>query len=254
MTKNHARKSRSYVALGILGFLCIFFFVLFSFLGIWQVQRLYWKADLIERVNARIHNPLVAAPSKAKWALMTVDNSDYTPVSIHGAFLNDKEVLVTTLANEDAGYWLIVPFQTDDGAFVFINRGFIPMNRKDRGARKGGEIDEPTTINGILRMSEKPGVWPRKNNPAENLWYYRNIPQMTQKLNLQGDVAPYFIDADNTPNFGNVPVGGLTVVSFPNNHLVYAVTWCLLALGMLAAFIFLIMTERNRRRGINDDD
>ena len=43
------------------------------------------------------------------------------------------------------------------------------------------------------------------------------------------DAAPYFIDADATPNPGGFPVGGLTVVGFPNNHLVYAVTWFSLA-------------------------
>jgi surfeit locus 1 family protein len=31
-------------------------------------------------------------------------------------------------------------------------------------------------------------------------------------------------------------VGGRTIVSFPNNHLQYALTWFALALGLLAVF------------------
>jgi surfeit locus 1 family protein len=43
------------------------------------------------------------------------------------------------------------------------------------------------------------------------------------------DTAPFFLDADATPNPGGYPVGGLTVIAFRNNHLVYALTWFALA-------------------------
>src|SRR3954470_20013179 len=48
-------------------------------------------------------------------------------------------------------------------------------------------------------------------------------------------VAPFFIDADDTPNPGGWPRGGLTIISFPNNHLVYALTWFCLALMLAGA-------------------
>ncbi len=50
-----------------------------------------------------------------------------------------------------------------------------------------------------------------------------------------GDTAPYFIDADGTLNPGGWPVGGLTVISFPNSHLIYAITWYALAVTVLGA-------------------
>jgi surfeit locus 1 family protein len=43
-------------------------------------------------------------------------------------------------------------------------------------------------------------------------------------------VAPFFIDADATANPGGSPVGGLTVIAFSNNHLLYAIIWFGLAL------------------------
>ena len=51
--------------------------------------------------------------------------------------------------------------------------------------------------------------------------------------------APYFIDADATPNPGGLPIGGLTVVQFRNSHLVYAATWYALAIMTAAALIIL---------------
>jgi surfeit locus 1 family protein len=47
------------------------------------------------------------------------------------------------------------------------------------------------------------------------------------------DAVPFFIDADNKPNFGGLPVGGVTIIDFPNNHLQYAVTWYGLALALI---------------------
>lgn len=53
-------------------------------------------------------------------------------------------------------------------------------------------------------------------------------------------IAPFFIDADAAPNPGGYPIGGLTVLRFNNNHLVYALTWfALAAISAAAAFLLL---------------
>lgn len=44
------------------------------------------------------------------------------------------------------------------------------------------------------------------------------------------------------------PVGGLTVISFPNSHLVYAITWYGLALMVALAAWYVARTERRLRR------
>ena len=49
---------------------------------------------------------------------------------------------------------------------------------------------------------------------------------MAQSIGLSADeVLPFFIDADDAPNPGGLPVGGVTRISFPNDHLQYAITW-----------------------------
>ena len=57
-------------------------------------------------------------------------------------------------------------------------------------------------------------------------------------------MAPYFIDADATNVAPDAPVGGLTVVSFPNNHLVYAITWYALAALVAAAAVWRVWVSR----------
>jgi surfeit locus 1 family protein len=56
-------------------------------------------------------------------------------------------------------------------------------------------------------------------------------------------VAPYFIDAEAAPGNAAAPVGGLTVVSFHDNHLVYALTWYALA-AMTAGAALRLLRER----------
>ena len=62
------------------------------------------------------------------------------------------------------------------------------------------------------------------------------------------DVAPYFIDADAASDPGAWPRGGLTVIRFPNSHLVYALTWFGMALLSLVG-MGLVLRERGRGKG-----
>ena len=65
---------------------------------------------------------------------------------------------------------------------------------------------------------------------------------------IEGPVAPYFIDAAGMSD-GGYPVAGLTVVSFRNTHLVYAITWFALAAMVVAGLAILWRHERKLRRG-----
>ncbi len=42
---------------------------------------------------------------------------------------------------------------------------------------------------------------------------------------------------------GGWPVGGNTRVSFPDNHLQYAITWFTLALGLIAVFVAFVRQQ-----------
>jgi surfeit locus 1 family protein len=92
--------------------------------------------------------------------------------------------------------------------------------------------DAVGTVTGLLRLTEPHGAFLRSNDPAADRWYSRDIAAIAADRGL-GKVAPYFIDADAAPGSEGLPIGGLTVLTFPNNHLVYAFTWA--ALALLAA-------------------
>lgn len=258
------RARPSTLRLVFLGIITLVLVCLFTSLGTWQVHRRAWKLDLIERVNSRVHAPPVAGPTDAQWPAINANADEYRHISLTGTFLYDKDTLVQAVTDLGGGYWVLTPLRTTDGKLVMVNRGFVPPEWKEKvPAGAAGE----TPVTGLLRMPEPGGGFLRKNVPAENLWYSRDVQAIATARGLNpADVAPYFVDADGangaaaslpnsdgeattgTPKARQYPVGGLTVISFPNNHMSYILTWYALALMAAAGGIFVIRLElRNRR-------
>jgi len=215
-------------------------FMLFAALGSWQIQRLNWKRQLIARVEQRVHAGAVAPPAKSAWPQISAESDEYRHVRVSGVFLDavTTKVLASTVLGR--GYWVLTPLRVADGSIVFVNRGFIAANLTAIAPSADGEIT------GLLRMSEPGGAFLHNNDPDHQLWYSRDVQAIAAAHHLSG-VAPYFIDADAsvTPatDAANVPVGGLTVIAFNNNHLVYTLTWFALALMVAGACFHLVRSE-----------
>jgi surfeit locus 1 family protein len=193
-------------------------------LGVWQLQRRVWKRDLIAAVQARVHAAPVPAPGPGDWARIDAAHDAYRRVWARGTFLNDRETLVQAVTEKGAGFWVMTPLKTDRGFTLLVNRGFVPAELKVPGARRAGRIEGETVVAGLLRITEPQGGFLRRNAPAQARWYSRDVAAIARADGLER-VAPYFIDADAAPNPGGWPLGGLTVIRFPNSHLVYALTW-----------------------------
>ncbi len=215
-------------------------------LGIWQVERRAWKLDLIERVDARVHAPAVPAPTRAEWPAIDKTADEYRRVQLTGTFLNDRETLVQAVTDLGGGFWVVTPLRATDGSITLVNRGFVPGDRRDPASRPEGQLDGEQTVEGLLRMSEPGGRFLRANEPAADRWYSRDVAAIADARGLDGPVAPYFVDAGAEAVPGGYPVGGLTVIRFNNNHLVYALTWFALALMLAAAVVFVWRHDRNR--------
>jgi surfeit locus 1 family protein len=213
-------------------------------LGVWQLQRLAWKEALIARVESRLGASPVAAPGPAAWPELDLTEAEYQPVTVSGRFLNADEIhVVYTLTGPKGpaggiGYLVMTPFETDGGWVVYVNRGFVPRDRKDPATRQAGEIEGVTTVVGLLRQPSARAWFTPADNPARNEWFSRDPTVFAAAKGLPAaSVAPYVIDAKFDPGLpGGLPQGGETIVSFPNNHLQYAVTWFGLALALIGVF------------------
>jgi surfeit locus 1 family protein len=226
----------------IFGLLALTSIITFLALGVWQVERRAWKLNLIAQVDQRVHAIASSAPGADIWPSLTAAHDAYRHITVHGAFRNDQETLIATSTVLGAGYWVLTPLQTDAGFTVLVNRGFVPTERRAQPTRTEGLIPDNVTVTGLLRMTEPGGRLLRPNVPAADRWYSRDVAALAAQHHLN-NVAPYFIDADATPNHGGLPIGGLTEVTFPNNHLVYAFTWFSLAAMVIGVGVKLVLAK-----------
>ena len=230
------------VVLGVLGVLV---FAALVALGTWQVRRLYWKLDLIERVDRRVHAEPVASPGADRWDRLTRQSDEYRHVRLTGIFLPQSTTLVQAVTDLGSGFWILTALRTAEGNVVLINRGYVPSVATAAPFKTSQPATGPdrVTVTGLLRMNEPGGGFLRKNDPAVDRWYSRDVVAIAAARGLS-HAAPYFIDQDAALDApGKYPVGGLTVVSFPNNHLVYALTWYALALMVAGGGLWAVRYE-----------
>ncbi len=217
-------------------------------LGNWQVKRLFWKEELIARIDARIK----LAPMPLDEFLdrqMLEDNWPYSPVSATGIYDHSKEVYFYATNKTGAAGWNVhTPMRLANGKLLIVNRGFVPFDWKDPSNRLDGQLTGIQQITGLVRVpgNEKPSSFVPNNALEKREFYWRSLPQMISLMGNKPDqeFVPFFIDANDAPNPGDWPQGGTTIISLPNNHLQYAVTWYGLALTLLGVGGYFLYTRR----------
>jgi surfeit locus 1 family protein len=213
-------------------------------LGVWQVERLAWKEGLIARVTARLDAPAGPAPPPSAWGRLDLADLQYEPVAVTGRFDNRHVIHVVQALTEPKGrlggigYMVMTPLTTADGWTVYVNRGFVPADHKDPATRAGGQIEGEVTVTGLLRAPYDRSWFAPADNGARNEWFSRDPVLYAKASGIDpAKVAPYIIDAKFDPGLpGGMPQGGETIVTFPNNHLQYAITWFGLAAALLGVF------------------
>lgn len=252
---NHTKTPRQPRGVFVLGLLALFGVVVFAgfvALGVWQVHRRAWKHDLIARVDARVHAEAVDAPGRGQWPQVSAGNDEYRRVKLTGAFLQDKSVRVRASTELGMGSWLLTPMRLRNGDIVLVNRGFVSPAWCDGKATCVPGPSGDTAVSGLLRISEPKGAFLQKNDTTGDRWYSRDVAAIAAAKGL-ATVAPYFVDADaaSSPGRGegnDGPVGGLTVIAFPDNHLSYALTWFGMALLTLLGGWIVWKDQRRKRR------
>jgi len=201
-------------------------------LGVWQLQRLSWKEALIATVSGH----MTAAPvSLGQILAMSPDAAQYRKVALVGRFDNGNEAYVfTTNESGDPVYHVLTPFITDDAHTLMVDRGEIPQAKLSPQSRT--PLDGETHIVGVWRVPDGTGLFTPKPELEKHIWYARDLSGIAAADGVKL-VAPVVIEADSAPNPGGLPVGGQTVVDFPNNHLQYAITWFGLAAGLFGVYL-----------------
>lgn len=228
-------------------------------LGTWQLQRKTWKEGLIAALTAQLAAPPSALPAASTWPHLDENAQQYRRVTFTAQFDNAKEALVYAIPSafrpdvQDAGpgYWVFTPARLTDGSTVIVNRGFVPDGRQDPKSRAQGELAGPVTLVGALRWPDARHWFTPTDDPSHNLWFSRDPVAIAAAKGLggQGPVAPFYVEQESPVPPGGLPQPGKLVVSLPDNHLQYALTWFGLALVLAGTFISWALSSRREKSG-----
>ncbi len=200
-------------------------------LGIWQLQRLAWKEEILARIEDRIKD----APTDFSGLATPDPTADrYRPVRLSG--LTDTDVLVLSgRKGEGAGYEVIAAFVLPDGRRVLLDRGFIPGN-----ARAVARPPVALTVIGNLQWPDEVDSYTPPPDLAARLWFARDVVSMSEFLNTEPVLVVARSADGQEPDIVPVPVD---TIGIPNEHLNYAITWFSLAAvwaGMTAHLLWRI--------------
>lgn len=200
-------------------------------LGVWQVQRLAWKTDLLARIETRLAadpEPLPADPDPLRDA--------YLRVQERGAIEPGELDVYTSVPGQGVGYRVIVPFVLADRRRILLDRGFVPIEDKAAARRVG-----PIEVRGSLMWPKETDRFTDPPDREKNIWFAREVGLMSAAL----DTLPVMLvtEASDDPDAPRaLPVG----IDIPNNHLQYAVTWFGLAIAWAGMTLYWLWRIRRR--------
>jgi len=213
-------------------------FVILIGLGVWQIERKAWKEGLIADLTQRLAAPPQALPPPRDWPALDAARDEYRRVSFTAQFDNTNEALVFASASgfrpdvsdSGPGYWVFTPAQLADGSIDA---------RKDPKTRNAGEVSGPVALVGVMRWSDSRHWFTPSDDAAHNLWFTRDPAAIAAAKGLgkeAGSVAPFYVEQESPAPPGGLPQPGKLVVSLPDNHLQYALTWFGLAAVLAGSF------------------
>ncbi|MDI1328378.1 MAG: SURF1 family protein [Brevundimonas sp.] len=212
---------------------CVLACVLLVSLGVWQVQRMQWKAGLIAEAEAAATHPPVP--------VMQV----YRPRHEFRSVIIDCPGLATapfvemkTIENGEIGVRLISACPLPSKPFVtLIDRGFVSAAISARPSVRPS--NESVRIIGQLRMPPKPSEFAPP--PEGDVFYARDHLAMGRALGVRKWLASPMIFATTSSNPEWLALEpSAPPAAFSNNHLGYALTWFGLALALAGFYIVLL--------------
>ncbi len=204
-------------------------------LGVWQLQRHQEKTAMIAERSERTAAAPVALPGPDD----DIAGLEFRRARATGTFLHDRELyLAARSLNGNPGYHVVTPLQLRDGRRLMVDRGWVPLDRKDPATRGEGQLAGPVTIDGVVRLPGRQNWLVPDNDPATNVWFWMDLPAMAATTGTApAALAPVYLDAGPAANPGGYPLGGQTRLNLPNDHLQYAITWFLLAAALAVIYV-----------------
>ena len=214
------------VFIGFAGTACLLY------LGKWQIDRLYWKLDVLKKIDQKIAAAPVLLPAEPSESV-----HKYLSVGISGQFLQESIRVLASKKRYGAGYRIIHVFRTN-GRRLLVDLGFV-------GLETDYDIDLSSDISlvGNLHWPDEVDNFTPEPDLENNIWFARDVERVASALQTEPILI---ILKDSTLKDKNIKPMPIDTTHIPNDHLQYAITWFSLAIIWALMSCLFIWTTRQK--------
>ncbi len=234
----------------IFGFVvCILFAFACHHLAQWQIDR---RLQVMEQINRVLENyddapvPFAEAPV----ADFTAED-EWTPVTLSGEYLVEDTLVVRNRPRAGRpGYEVLVPFRTQEGAVVVVDRGWLPIGdspgRPDR-------IPAPVEGQQEVEVRLRPGEPTLDRDAPEGQVASIDLPEIGRVTGLDVAERTFGEMVSESEDPGERPQKLVQPTLDEGPHLSYALQWYLFALMGFGVWGYMAYTRaRNDRDDLED--
>jgi surfeit locus 1 family protein len=219
-------------------------------LGVWQLSRLGER----RAQNATIETRLSQTPITLSDDEFIPDEIAYRRVHLQGDFVFEDEILLKNRAREGRpGYHLVTPlFIADTEWAVLVDRGWIPIEDRDRESLARYTTSNPIALEGIIRLSQPEPRWsfmadkvPGMGEPPLLEWLAFNVEGIQQQITFP--LLPIVVEqSEPLAGIESMPIPHPEIDLSEGPHLSYTIQW--FSFGAIALIGGMTWLRRRHRR------
>lgn len=173
----------------------------------WQWERYQEKQAFIQTLAARLAEPIVPLESLLTKPSADWDAYTHRRVQVRGVFDFEHEMALRNRRyGETAGMHALTPLRLETGSgeshFVLVNRGFIPISRTSRDARREFQSQASIEFVGLIKASSRRAFLAPADPPAGrdlpwvDHWLRVDIPSIARQLPYS--ILPIYLEIMST--------------------------------------------------------
>ncbi len=202
-------------------------------LGIWQLNRLEWKKNIIKTFNE--------TSSKLPIDLNLAEKTEFKKVKVYGEINRKYKIFFPAKTlNSKSGYRLASILKTINGENILVDEGWYLKDNHQYFLANEKILNKQ--IIGYIRYPRKAKFFTPKNNFITNEWYTYNLQEIEDYLGIIINKKYFIKSMSNTGEPLIIP--SELIPNFRNNHLQYAITWFVMSFAFFV--LFLVYLKKNK--------
>ena len=225
---------------------CIIFAIATVFLGQWQMDRRMDKVDEINRIVDNYDNDPVPYAEAGHLFDDFDEQQKWTPVIVQGEYLVEDTLVARNRPRAGVpGFEVLVPFETESGERVIVDRGWVPTGRD---SSEPESVPAPPTGQARIIIRVIPGEETIDRDAPEGQVASIHLPHIEQQLGYDVADEAYGLMAAESPQMDVTPRQMPEPQRDEGPHLSYSMQWFTFGLMGFAVWGWLAYQKAVRNR------